>query len=233
MNHLVNFLVDVIRFPNSITLPSLLLPLWLVVFLLPLLSAHRWTALLPFALNFLVGSFLDALGFPNSGNLPSLLPSLWLTILLLPLLSFRRWILWRKHGGEDANNPASINGRGSRPVLTDSLSSSGTTVTKSSTSGPSQTPVPSMDQQKAFHADQVVLAKQLMRVLFLVSPTLDEQHRLAQIKVARDTTVEEFFKQLKKKYARHRGWMACFSVWKYHHCDFYQVSASGLVACAC
>jgi hypothetical protein len=63
------------------------------------------------------------------------------------------------------------------------------------------------------------------RILVLVSPSLDDNHKLTQIKVPSGMTVTDFFKQFKRKYFRHRGLMAYFSVWKYHHCDFYHVSS--------
>jgi hypothetical protein len=57
---------------------------------------------------------------------------------------------------------------------------------------------------------------------------MSEDHGLSQIKLAANMTTPEFFKVLRKTYLRGRGLARYFSVWKYHHCDFYRVSSNVL-----
>ena len=60
-----------------------------------------------------------------------------------------------------------------------------------------------------------------LRILLIVQS--GDDFTLSQIALGTLSTAE-FFDRLKSEYLRLRGfWRRLFSVWRYHHCDFYKV----------
>jgi hypothetical protein len=99
------------------------------------------------------------------------------------------------------------------------LASSGSSDSGSSSSS-SLVSSPGSRSQLSRH----VRTSQALRVLVLVNNTLSEGYQLFQIKVPKGMETKQFFRQLRRKYYKRRGFWALFSVWRYHHCDFYSVS---------
>jgi hypothetical protein len=61
------------------------------------------------------------------------------------------------------------------------------------------------------------------RILLLVNSRSD--HDLSQIALQQSSTTADFFLALRRDYFRLRGYLAhFFSIWRFHHCDFYLVS---------
>jgi hypothetical protein len=114
-------------------------------------------------------------------------------------------------GSVDATSSSAQSGHGIYSITSDSDSGSASSSTIRSS--------PSSTSQVSSHP---AVAK-ASRVLVLVNNTFSEGYQLFQIKVPKSMETKEFFEQLRRKYRKRRGFWAWFSVWRYHHCDFYSV----------